>query len=364
LGLSDATVTFVRQGGLAINFIVWLWLPGPPGKGTMSRRVHGGARPGQALAAFGALLVVLLAQPWDVVGARRRISMSAAILESGVSRDPDAGTLEPLSPPAKLLDIAGVYVSARGAWASLDEPGRRLVLRYNASAAPELLVRVVLAGSACLLSPAAWTLEILVDGQETNRSCQACDCDFNIAVSAGAHTIAARVLDTMLLPVVQQQVLVRLARESGNDGHHSTSFVPDEAPRAAAVLQEYAALHRRIVDPTDSGVAKRFLIVRSSHGLSNTQIEEVTGLLMAIVTRRALILDFSNDTYTGQRPVLEYDWPLDIWMEAMTAAEPQVHKPSAPLQTRCVLHPPSPPQAPCSCARVVDGLGGSGRRGD
>jgi hypothetical protein len=57
----------------------------------------------------------------------------------------------------------------------------------------------------------------------------------------------------------------------------------------------------------DTGVAKRFLVVRSSHGLSNTQIEEITGLLVAIVTRRALILDFSNDTYTGQRPVMEYD---------------------------------------------------------
>jgi hypothetical protein len=29
---------------------------------------------------------------------------------------------------------------------------------------------------------------------------------------------------------------------------------------------------------------------------------QVTGLLMAIVTRRALILDFSNDTYTGTPP--------------------------------------------------------------
>ncbi|KAJ1480258.1 hypothetical protein T484DRAFT_1901378 [Baffinella frigidus] len=74
----------------------------------------------------------------------------------------------------------------------------------------------------------------------------------------------------------------------------------------------------RILDPEDAGVEKRFLVVRSSHGLSNTQIEEVTGLLVAVVTRRALILDFSNDSYTGQRPVMEYDWPIDIWVDGMS----------------------------------------------
>jgi len=53
------------------------------------------------------------------------------------------------------------------------------------------------------------------------------------------------------------------------------SGIPAEvAERSERALAEYAKLHRRILDPDDQGVAKRFLVVRSSHGLSNTQIEE------------------------------------------------------------------------------------------
>lgn len=223
--------------------------------------------------------------------------------------------------PPQALDVSGVYVTSAGSWSALDGPGRRLTLCYNSSADPEITVRVVLQGSACAQPFATWQTGLLVDGLETVDPCSSCDCRFRIVVRHGAHTLTARVLDSQQLLVAHRQVLLRLVRDGPrSDG---ADFMPDEAPRAAALLREYAALHRRIVDPDDNSVAKRFLVVRSSHGLSNTQIEEVTGLLMAMVTRRALILDFSNDTYTGQRPVMEYAWPLDIWMESMSSFVPE-----------------------------------------
>lgn len=218
--------------------------------------------------------------------------------------------------------MAGVFIASGGSWASPNGPGRRVVLRYQSSAEPAVDVRVLLRGGACAHPDGTWQLRVLVDGHEAGEPCHSCDCHFSAAASPGAHTLTARVEDGQDAVIAQRQVLLRLVRD-GVQGHPASTFEPDEAPRAAARLREYSALHRRIVDPEDTSVPKRFLVVRSSHGLSNTQIEEVTGLLMAMVTGRALILDFSNDTYTGQRPVLEYDWPLDIWMEAMSSFVPQ-----------------------------------------
>lgn len=58
---------------------------------------------------------------------------------------------------------------------------------------------------------------------------------------------------------------------------------------------------------------------------------QVTGLLMAMVTDRALILDFSNDTYTGPRPVMEYDWPLNVLVDGMAPfLDPPGASPGAP----------------------------------
>ena len=257
--------------------------------------------------------------------------MEASRMGAPLSREADAAVAE-----EALLSVAGVFVATSGAGAAARAPaapGRRLTLFYNSSVAPELLIRVVLAGSVCALASgdhrgdgAAWQIRLLVDGVEVESVCEeVCECRFREAVSAGPHTLTARVVDALSFVVSQRQVLLRLVREGAQyaAGLRSADFVPDQASRASALIREYVELHRRIVDPADTGVAKRFLIVRSSHGLSNTQIEEVTGLLLAMATRRALILDFSNDTYTGQRPVMEYSWPLDIWMDAMSDVVPE-----------------------------------------
>lgn len=226
-------------------------------------------------------------------------------------------------PAAEAITVAGVFISSSGSWSSPDGTGRRVLLRYSKLRLEEEVdVRVILQGRLCTHSGPAWQLRLLVDGQWDGELCHACECLFTIVMSPGAHTLAVRAEDENDAIISQRQVLLRLARD-GSQHHAGSNFEPDESPRAAALLREYAALHRRIVDPDDTSIPKRFLVVRSSHGLSNTQIEEVTGLLMAVVTRRALILDFSNDTYTGQRPVMEYDWPLDIWMESMSSFVPE-----------------------------------------
>jgi hypothetical protein len=219
------------------------------------------------------------------------------------------------------IKVAQILVTAAGSWTSIDAHGLRLTLYYDHAADPEIVVRVLLRGSACEKPPGAWHLVLLLDTADILDPCSSCDCRFTALVSPGAHTLTARVLDENQNPLAHSQALIRLVRDRPRRA--GTDFVPDEAARAAMLLDEYSKLHRRIVDVHDTAVAKRFIVVRSSHGLSNTQIEEVTGLLMAIVTRRALILDFSNDTYTGQRPVMEYDWPLDIWMESMSPFLPE-----------------------------------------
>ena len=81
------------------------------------------------------LLIILLTMR---VGA---VWMLAALLAAGPG---NAG-----APPAP-LEVAGVFVTAAGAWSALDSSEGRLTLRCAAgSAAPALDVRVVLQGSAC-----------------------------------------------------------------------------------------------------------------------------------------------------------------------------------------------------------------------
>ena len=55
-----------------------------------------------------------------------------------------------------------------------------------------------------------------------------------------------------------------------------SSLSPDGLPSVSRLSPDCLppVSRRRILDPEDTG-EKRFLVVRSSHGLSNTQIEEV-----------------------------------------------------------------------------------------
>jgi hypothetical protein len=150
--------------------------------------------------------------------------------------------------PTVPLEVAGMMVTAAGAWSALDRHGGRLTLHYDARTAPELSVRVVLQGSACADAPGVWRVRLLVDGrEEATEVCSACDCRFTAAVSNGAHTLTARVTDGQACLVAHRQLLVRLVRDGPK--RPGADFVPDEAPRAEAVLRDYLALHRRIVDP-------------------------------------------------------------------------------------------------------------------
>ena len=80
---------------------------------------------------------------------------------------------------------------------------------------------------------------------------------------------------------------------SGGEGDDDSGDGPPAALRALAeqALQRYAKLHRAILDPADHSVQKRFLVLQPLLGMGNSQIEEVTALLIAMVTKRALVID-------------------------------------------------------------------------
>eukprot|EP01116_Phalansterium_solitarium_P013126 TRINITY_DN3012_c0_g1_i1.p1 TRINITY_DN3012_c0_g1~~TRINITY_DN3012_c0_g1_i1.p1 ORF type:complete len:446 (-),score=127.06 TRINITY_DN3012_c0_g1_i1:192-1529(-) len=60
--------------------------------------------------------------------------------------------------------------------------------------------------------------------------------------------------------------------------------------RAARAFADYLELHRRIMDPKDSSVEKKFFInTRCSWGLGNFQIRAVGALLIAMLTKRAFV---------------------------------------------------------------------------
>lgn len=88
--------------------------------------------------------------------------------------------------------------------------------------------------------------------------------------------------------------------------------------RADELLRQYQELHAKIVDPDDHSVAKRFLVLRSGHGIGNTMIEEVTALLMGLATRRAVVFDSRGGGVFGlERPVHCFHRPLLLDFEVL-----------------------------------------------
>jgi len=88
--------------------------------------------------------------------------------------------------------------------------------------------------------------------------------------------------------------------------------------RMDEVLRQYQELHAKIVDPDDSSVTKRFLVLRSGHGIGNTMIEEVTALLMGLATGRAVVFDSRGGGVFGlERPVHCFHRPLLLDFEML-----------------------------------------------
>eukprot|EP01116_Phalansterium_solitarium_P024727 TRINITY_DN9143_c0_g2_i1.p1 TRINITY_DN9143_c0_g2~~TRINITY_DN9143_c0_g2_i1.p1 ORF type:complete len:435 (+),score=133.50 TRINITY_DN9143_c0_g2_i1:157-1461(+) len=74
--------------------------------------------------------------------------------------------------------------------------------------------------------------------------------------------------------------------------------------RAEKALRDYADLHRRIMDPTDTTVEKKFYINgKCIWGLGNFQIRTVAGFVISLLTNRAFVT---------QDPMYNefYSWPL------------------------------------------------------
>ena len=95
----------------------------------------------------------------------------------------------------------------------------------------------------------------------------------------GALLLRLLLLSPQLLPDCDASDVIG-ARCRGGDGPGAED--QDEHVRGAAerALADYAALHRRILDPRDTGVEKRFLVLQPLLGMGNSQIEEVTALLI------------------------------------------------------------------------------------
>ncbi|EKX35989.1 hypothetical protein GUITHDRAFT_146132 [Guillardia theta CCMP2712] len=77
------------------------------------------------------------------------------------------------------------------------------------------------------------------------------------------------------------------------DGRKEVEEGPGEAisERARAALSSYEKLHARILDPREKKIKRKFLVLQPLLGMGNSQIEEATALLLAMQTRRALVID-------------------------------------------------------------------------
>jgi hypothetical protein len=113
------------------------------------------------------------------------------------------------------------------------------------------------------------TVELSIDGNVTSK-CYACNCILDLGrVADGPHMIKVSVVhDSRKIVAYRCLLLSFTTRRPKVDNFES------ERPWEK-VLREYTELHRRILDPNDMSVPKKFLVVSSSHGLANTQIEEV-----------------------------------------------------------------------------------------
>jgi len=203
-------------------------------------------------------------------------------------------------------DCLRVWVGRQGCWVGAEKGWT--VIRCS-SVSDELEVKIE--GSGCLCAATKQTSLLAFVNTVQTSLCSSCSCSANVSLALGAHSLRVVLVDQQGAVLRTRRTLLRIEREVGEAANQVEPSPPALSSfwlfeeRANKVLREYVDLHRRILDEQDESVAKRFLVVRSSHGVSNTQIEEVTGLLIAILTRRALILDFSNDSYTGPRPIFE-----------------------------------------------------------
>ena len=117
-------------------------------------------------------------------------------------------------------------------------------------------------------------------------------------------------------------------QDSGEDlGDGPPSELRDRAENA---LQRYVELHRAILDPADKSVEKKFLVLQPLLGMGNSQIEEVTALLIAMETDRALVIDLFDRSVGDKVPELErepwfapytdtYDRAIDLAKEQLAA---------------------------------------------
>lgn len=154
--------------------------------------------------------------------------------------------------------------------------GQRLVIsRRSHEALNPIPVYIVLEGKHCNesnMEVQELLVRIEVDGNNSGL-CTGCHCIAKVApIPDGPHMLAASVYNSKAQILATRILLLYFYTDDDDGGFRDGP----ELGQAQQILQDYTELHRRILDQDDRTVPKRFLVVSSSHGLANTQIEEVT----------------------------------------------------------------------------------------
>ncbi len=148
---------------------------------------------------------------------------------------------------------------------------RLVITRSEDETGQPLAVYVDVEGHICNVhAPRGMVVRVSVDGNATSE-CEQCKCHLTVGpVSDGPHMLLALVHNHRDQIIASRTLLIAVESERSHGNVCELDSCGTEE-----ILEDYTKLHRRILDPEDTSVQKRFLVLSSSHGLANTQIEEV-----------------------------------------------------------------------------------------
>ncbi|EKX50920.1 hypothetical protein GUITHDRAFT_135002 [Guillardia theta CCMP2712] len=86
-------------------------------------------------------------------------------------------------------------------------------------------------------------------------------------------------------------------------------------------LQAFAKLQTSMFDPLNRQVDRKFLVLRSGHGIANTMLEEVSALLLSLASGRALVVSYDSDIFGLQRPSDCFNRPFPMSLEEIQSLQ-------------------------------------------
>eukprot|EP00960_Hanusia_phi_P074538 768263-Hanusia_phi.AAC.7 len=108
-------------------------------------------------------------------------------------------------------------------------------------------------------------------------------------------------------------IVFKHARASVAEDRQSLS--PAVFTISEAKLQDFAKLQMRMFDPNNREVERKFLVLRSGHGIANTMLEEISALLVALASGRALVFAYDSDIFGLERPSDCFHRPFPMSLE-------------------------------------------------